>query len=147
MLRQALLTAAVLIAGPAAAAAGGESKAPKEVGQYVDISPVGLPVVANRQLANYVFVYVRINLTSGANASTWRQKEPYFRDALVRAAHRTPFNVAGDTQVIDTERLSAALMRGAVALTGPGVVRSVVVTSQSPRFRRRTPQPQVAASH
>jgi hypothetical protein len=49
--------------------------------------------------------------------------------------------------VIDTERLSASLMRDAVALTGPGVVRSVVVTSQSPRWRRKAPQPQVAARH
>jgi len=146
MLRHALIAAILLTAGPAAAAGGG-SKAPKEIGQYVDISPVGLPIVANRQLANYVFVYVRINLTGGANASTWRQKEPYFRDALVRAAHRTPFSVSGDTQVIDTERLSASLMRDAVALTGPGVVRSVVVTSQSPRWRRKAPQPQVAARH
>lgn len=144
MFRRALISALLLAAaGPAAASGGGEAK-PKEVGQYVDLAPVGLPIVADRQLVNYVFVYVRINLASGANPSRWREKEPYFRDALVRAAHRTPFTVAGDYQVIDTARLSATLQREAAALTGPGVVRSVVVTSQAPRWRRPAPRAQVA---
>jgi hypothetical protein len=145
MLRRALVaTTLLLAAGPAAASGGGEAKASKEVGQYVDLSPVGLPIVADRQLVNYVFVYVRINLASGANPSRWREKEPYFRDALVRAAHRTPFTLQGDYQKIDTAALSATLQREAVALTGPGVVKSVVVTSQAPRWRRSAPRAQVA---
>lgn len=147
MLRRAAIAAAVLLsASPALASGGGGDKAKpnKDVGQYVDLSPVGLPIVANRQLVNYVFVYVRINLTSGANPSKWREKEPYFRDALVRAAHRTPFTVPDDYQTIDTAKLSAALYREASAQTGPGVVKSVVVTSQAPRWRRSVPRPQVA---
>ena len=50
-----------------------------------------MPIVVDGQLVNYVFVYVRLNLTSGANATRLREKEPFFRDALVRAGHRTPF--------------------------------------------------------
>ena len=67
-----------------------------DAGQYVELQPVGLPIVSGGRLVNYVFVYVRINLTSSANASRLREKEPFFRDAMVRAAHRTPFTLASD---------------------------------------------------
>ncbi|MDB5453597.1 MAG: hypothetical protein JWO33_2175 [Caulobacteraceae bacterium] len=133
----------LIVAGPAAAS---EEKKPAaaEVGQYVDLSPVGLPIIVRGQLVNYVFVYVRINLSSGANTGRWREREPYFRDALVRASHRTPFTLADDYQKIDVARLTATLTRDAAAITGPGVVRSVVVTSQAPR--RRVPAPRPVAS-
>lgn len=145
MYRRTLLAALtfLVLAGPAAASGASKEKkpAPREVGQYVDLTPVGLPIVVRGQLVNYVFVYVRINLAGGANVSRWREKEPFFRDALVRASHRTPFTLADDYQQIDTAKLSAALMRDAAAITGPGVVRSVVVTSQAPRRRVPTPRP------
>ena len=134
----ALLT---LLAGPALAA-GGKEKGKDEkgdVGQYVDLQPVGLPIVAKGQLINYVFVYVRINLTSAANAARWREKEPFFRDALVRAGHRTPFTLAGDLGAVDVPKLTAALTRDASAIAGAGQIRSVVVTSQAPRRRARVP--------
>ncbi|WP_374472650.1 hypothetical protein [Phenylobacterium sp.] len=146
MLRRAFIALAVLLAaGPAAASGGGskpkgEGEAKAEVGQYVDLAPVGLPIVVDGRLVNYVFVYVRINLAPGANTSQWRAREPFFRDALVRAGHRTPFTLASDYQKIDTGRLTATLMRDAVRITGPGVVRSVVVTSQAPRGRAVVPR-------
>jgi hypothetical protein len=146
MHRRTLLAALPFLIVVASAAAASEEKAPapKEVGQYVDLSPVGLPIIVRGQLVNYVFVYVRINLTNGANTGRWREKEPYFRDALVRASHRTPFTVADDYQKIDVARLAATLTRDAAAITGPGVVRSVVVTSQAPRRRVPAPRPVAA---
>jgi hypothetical protein len=114
---------------------------PKEVGQYVDLQPVALPIVVNQVLVNYVFVYVRINLKSGADVIKLRDKEPMFRDALVRAGHRTPFVVPGDWQRIDEAKLDAALAREAALITGPGAVASVVVTSQSPQKRAMPPRP------
>jgi len=127
--------AAVLAFAPAAPAA--EKKT--EVGQYVDLQPVGLPIVADGRLVNYVFVYVRLNLTSSANAAKLREREPYFRDALVRAAHRTPFTLVGDYGKVDVPRLTAALYREASAIAGPGMISSVVVTSQAPRRRVASP--------
>jgi hypothetical protein len=138
MLRRTLIAAAVaLAAGPALAAEKPGGKG--DVGQYVDLQPVGLPIVVNRQLVNYVFVYVRINLTSGANVSRLREKEPFFRDALVRAGHRTPFTLPNDLGAVDVPKLTAALTREASAIAGPGQIRSVVVTSQAPRRRARVP--------
>lgn len=145
MRRRTLLTAALALAAAAPPAwASGDKKEGKEgkqdVGQYVDLQPVGLPIVSDRVLVNYVFVYVRINLTSSANASKLREKEPVFRDALVRLGHRAPFTLPSDLSKIDTVRLTASLKQEVVRLIGPGQVLSVVVTSQAPRRRITTPK-------
>lgn len=138
MLRRRLISALPLLllgAGPAVASEG--EAASKQVGQYVDLQPVALPIIVDGQLANYVFVSVRLNLASGADTSRWRAKEPFLRDALVRAAHTTPFNVPGDQQKIDVAKLTSTLMRVSAVICGPNVVRSVVVTSQVSSHRAR----------
>lgn len=143
MLRQALIAVrmAALVAACASPALAADKKeeGKGDVGQYVDLQAVGLPIVVNRQLVNYVFVYVRINLTSGANVARLREKEPVFRDALVRAGHRTPFTLASDLGAVDVPKLTATLKRDAAAIAGPGQILSVVVTQQAPRRRARTP--------
>ena len=129
-----VLACSAVLAGPVTAAE--EKKDAKgDVGQYVDLRTVGLPIVSKGELANYVFVYIRINLTSASNVSKLREMEPFFRDALIRSAHRQSFALASDFGKIDAPRLSASLMRDAVAIAGPGQIRSVVVTSQVSRRR------------
>lgn len=138
MLRRVLMIAAAALAVATASQASeakGEGEGKGDVGQYVDLQPVGLPIVYKDRLVNYVFVYVRINLTSAANVSKWREKEPFFRDALVRVAHRTPFSLPSDLSKIDTQRLSASLTAEAARIVGPGQIRSVVVTQQAPLRR------------
>jgi hypothetical protein len=144
MFRRVLLLAAplALLAATAQASgkkAEGDEKSP--VGQYVDLSTVALPIVVDGRLVNYVFASVRLNLATGANSVKLREKEPFFRDALVRAAHRTPFTLASDHSRIDEARLSAAMMREATAIAGRGAVKSVVVNSQSPKKYIATPRP------
>ena len=137
----ALAAAFMLATGPASAA--GPPKADKPgagSGQYVDLLPVGLPIVAEGRIVNYVFVHVRINLSPFANGAKLRDKEPFFRDALVRVGHRTPFTLASDYGRIDEPRLVAALKREADAIAGPGQVRSVAVIQQAPRRRVATPR-------
>jgi hypothetical protein len=111
------------------------------VGQYVELQPVAMPIVFDGRLVNYVFVYVRINLQGGADVSKIRDKEPFFRDALVRDAHRTPFIVPGDWQKIDESKLIAVMTRDAVSIVGPGVVSSVTITSQTPQKHVMPPRP------
>ena len=137
--RLLILAAPVLIF--AGVAQAGEDKKPKEVGQYVDLQPVAMPIVVDGQVVNYVFVYVRINLKSGADIIKLREKEPFFRDILVRDGHRTPFLVAGDWQKVDEAKLVAAMTRDAAAITGPGVVSSVTLTNQIPQKRIMPPRP------
>jgi hypothetical protein len=139
MLRRLLIALApLLILGQAAHASEGKG-AKTDVGQYVELQPLAMPIVIRGELVNYVFVYVRLNLASSANVTRLREMEPYFRDALVRAGHRTPFVVPSDYQKVDEARLTATMMREAIAIAGPGQIKSVVVTSQTPS--RRVPQP------
>jgi len=146
MLRRALIFAAPLaLLATAVSASEKEAKDEKTaVGQYVDLSPVALPIAVNGRLVNYVFAYVRINLTPNANSVKLREKEPFFRDALVRAGHRTPFTNPRDYTVLDGARLSAALTREATLIAGPGMVKSVVITSQTPKRRQGLPTPKPA---
>jgi hypothetical protein len=123
MLRRALIASLPLLLAAGAAAADETHAA----GQYVDLAPVALPVVAGRKLVNYVFVYLRINLTPGANLAQWRDREPYFRDALVKIAHRTPFGLPSDYSKLDEPRLKAALFQAASEITGPGQVASIEI--------------------
>jgi len=131
------LFAGTLVAAPACAGEGAASS--KQVGQYVDLQPVGLPVILDGQVVNYVFVNVRLNLAPTADTSRWRAKEPFFRDALVRLGFRTNLNVPGDAEKLDATKLSAGMMLEAATIAGPGVVRSVQVTAQTPSHRVRRP--------
>ncbi|PZQ54450.1 MAG: hypothetical protein DI570_23080 [Phenylobacterium zucineum] len=142
MLRRALTSALILAlaASPVLAADSKKEGEKGDVGQYVDLQPVGVPIMHERRLVNYIFVYVRINLTSRADVSKLREKEPFFRDALIRAAHRTPFTDPKDLTKVNAPMLSAALVRDATAIAGAGQIISVVVTDQAPRRRFGMPK-------
>lgn len=136
-----LIAAPLLVSGPASAAAPPKSdKALASQGQYVDLLPVGLPIVVQGKIVNYVFVHVRIHLSPFANGIKLREKEPFFRDALVRAGHRTPFTLTSDYGRIDEARLSASLKQEAEAIAGRGQIRAVAVTQQAPRRQVATPR-------
>ena len=91
-MRASSLLAAVLILAPAAVRAGEATKAAPASQHAIDISTVALPIVWQGRVVNYVFTGVRVNLVPSADAMRLRtEKEPFLRDALVRAGHRTPF--------------------------------------------------------
>jgi hypothetical protein len=142
MLRRALIAALpLLVAAPALASEEKKKSDPKDIGQYVDLASVALPIVVGGQLVNYVFVSVRVVLTTSANAGKLRALEPFFRDALVKAAHRTPFTNPNDYATIDVPRLQAALLREAIAIGGQDNVRAISVLSQTPKQRVGLPKP------
>jgi hypothetical protein len=136
----ALAIAATLIA-PAVQAKEDEKK-PAPTTQYVDVSPVALPVIIDGVVRNYVFVSARINLTPSANSGKLREKEPYFRDAMVRAAHRTPFNKPGDLNHLDEAKIAASLLNNAGVICGPGAVKDVKIVSQTPKTWLTAEKPQ-----
>jgi len=130
--------AIIAVAGPAAAQA-------PPVGQYVDLAPVAMPVVADGRLINYVFVYMRLNLTPQADMPRWRDKEPYFRDALVKLGHRTPFTRYDDYTRLDEPRLKSALYQAASAIAGPGQIAGVqILPGGGPMRRTGLPKPKLA---
>src|SRR5260221_119629 len=116
------LLAAAALATPVLAA---EEKKNDDNGLYVDLAQTGLPVIQDGRLGNYVFVHVRLNLAPGSNPVQLRTREPFFRDALVRAAHRTPFVIAGEPNKLDEAALKRTMMVEAAKIAGPRAVASV----------------------
>jgi hypothetical protein len=130
----------------AAGARAAPSAAPQE-DQSVTLSPVAVPIVIGGHLANYVFVTVRVLLRPGADQGALRDKEPYFRDALVRAAHRTPFVLADDYNHVDQAKLRAAMIRESSAIAGSAAIRDVAIVEQTPQHQVRSPRPNPPPSH
>ena len=115
--------------------------------QAVTLSPVALPIVVDGRLANYVFATVKVLLKPSADSLVLRDKEPYFRDALVRAAHRTPFVLKYDYNHVDAAKLRAVMMREAVAIAGPNAIRDIVLMEQTPQHNVPSPRPAQAPPH
>jgi len=113
---------------------------PKVDDQSVKLSPLALPIVVDGRVLNYVFVTVKVDLSPSANAMALRDKEPTFRDALVRDAYRTPFVTPGNYNHLDEARLKAVFIRDATAIAGAGQVRGIEVLNQTPQ-RFIPPQP------
>ena len=134
MFRKSLAVAlCLLLASPAWAA---EDKKEESGGQSVLMSPVALPIVVEGRVVNYVFVTLRLELAPLANSNRLREREPYFRDALIRAAHRTPFTLASDLTKIDEARLKTTLLKEAQSIAGPGAVRSITIVNQASKSSR-----------
>jgi len=130
------------LAAPAAHASEAKKEgAETKSAQYVDITPVALPIVVDGRLVNYVFVQVRLNLAPGADATKLREKEPYLRDALVRVAHRTPFTSKTDYMHVDEPTLKSAVSREVTPLIGARNVASVQIMMQQPKQRVGLPRP------
>lgn len=123
---------AAAVAGPALASSGGGGSTPPPA---FNMSGVGLPVISGGRVRNYVFVSLRLHLGGHATPESMRLKDAFLRDALVRAAHRTPFTVADDWTRLNAAALSASLMRSAASIAGRGSVTRVEVVSQAPRRR------------
>lgn len=139
MRRRDLLSVAAVLPAAAVASTAVASEKPAAGGATLNISGVGLPIIAGGRVRNYVFVSMRLHLGGSATVESMRGKEAYLRDALVRAGHRTPFVVPNDWTLIDTNALSASLIRSAATIAGRGSVSRVEIISQAPRWRIATP--------
>lgn len=134
MNRRALIlaVAGAALSGPALASPSAETPAQPV---SFNLTGVGLPIIVGGRVRNYIFVVLKLHLGQGRALDAVRAKEPYLRDALVRAGHRTPFVLADDWNQVDAEALSASLIRSADALIGKGAIARVEVVSQAARRR------------
>ncbi len=136
-MRRSLLLAlgvAILAGGAQATDSPAKPSAP-----YLDLQPIGGPAIVHGRLVNYIFVDVRLMLGRGADAAKLQDQEPFLRDAVVRAATRTPFNPPQDGVHLDVPRLKAEVLREASVQLGPGKVVSVDIRSQTPRRQTGVP--------
>src|SRR4051812_46464307 len=114
--RRLLLAAALGVcsmgaAGPALANAKKEKKEGKEEGQALDptykLGSMTIPIIANGRIVNYVFVAMNLKLTSGTEVVSFKAQQPALRDAIVRAAYKTPFTRADTWKEVDGPRLTS----------------------------------------
>jgi hypothetical protein len=95
-------------AGGHGAPAEGEGAADdKEISRSIDLSGLVFPLFDEKgKLKNYIFVSARMLAGPGKDVWKYREQQHFIRDAIVRAAHRTSFNVKGDYNKLD-EKLAA----------------------------------------
>jgi hypothetical protein len=119
-----------------------EAKKKGEEGLDVNMSQVAIPVLLHGRLVNYIFVTLRLTLRPGSDPIKLREKEPYFRDALVRLAARTALNSPTDLAKVNEPLLRADMLAQCAQIVGPGVVTGVVVVHQAPQHEAWTlPKP------
>ena len=135
-----LATACALAAGPAFA---GEKK--EGEGQALDptykLGSMTIPIIANGRIVNYVFVAMTLKLSSGAQVEAFKDKEPELRDAIIRAAFKTPFTRPDTWKEVDGPRLISFVMNQCGVLYGKGKVVSVEIVKQIPRQQLMPPKP------
>lgn len=103
------------LAGPGKEAAGEE----KEVARSVELSGLAFPVFTRGgKLKGYLFVNARMLVAPGKDPWRYREKAHFIRDAVIRAAHRTSFNTAGDFDKLDERLAERECLKAANAILG-----------------------------
>ena len=136
MRRRDLIAAgtAVALAAPASRVLASEKAETPAEAPTLNIAGVGLPVIADGRIRNYVFVTIRLHVGGGQTLEAVRAKDPFFRDAIVRTAHRAPFTLANDWTKLNETAINAAVMAIANVVIPGGVTKSEVLI-QTPRRR------------
>ena len=145
MLRPLLLAVLLVACAPAAAVAAGKKAEAVDNTPYVDLAAVGVPIIVDGKIVNYVFVQARLHVAPGQDSFKLKAKEPWYRDALVRAAHRTPFVRSDNWTVVDDRRLTAVLLAEARRISGPKAFSRAELRNQAPRKHTGMIRPKTAA--
>jgi hypothetical protein len=119
----------------------GDGKPASAIGDKIETAPIGLPVIWKGRIMNLVFVRLRLYLSHPADVGVFRAKEPYVRDVVVRAAHRTPFTLPNDLNHIDADALSRSVLPAINAELGAGVIKRVEVIEQHAQHGLPRPTP------
>ena len=143
MRRRDLIAAgtAVALSGPIVAASSSARASEKKkaegeppVDHSVNLSPIGLPVIVDGRIRNYVFITLKLHLGEEATAEAIRAKQPFLKDALVRTGHTAPFTMPDDWATLSENKINAAMM--AIAeVVAPHSVTACEVLTQVPRRR------------
>lgn len=105
---------------PAKKEGGGMSSAEeKEISRSVELGGLVFPVFGDdRKLHNYIFVNARMVVGPGKDPFKYRDQGHFIRDAVLRAAHRTSFNVKGDWNKFDEKLAAKECLRAANEAVG-----------------------------
>lgn len=111
----ALLAAAPAFASPPEGGHGeAASQTPdeKEVSRSVELGGLVFPVFDEKgKLKNYLFVNARMLVGPGKDPWKYREQAHFIRDAVIRAAHRTSFDLKNDPTKLDEKRAAAECLK------------------------------------
>lgn len=119
-----------LVTGPAFAS-GKKDEAKSEAASSLDIYPFAAPITYDGRVVNYVFVSVRLVGAPGVEMQPLKAKEPFLRDAMVRAAHKTSFGKPGVLTEIDEGKVKATALAEARRILGPKTFVSAEIRKQT----------------
>lgn len=127
MVRIALWLSLFLVAPASFAAGGGHgeeaSRAPGA--PSVELPPFMAPVTVQGELRYYMYIVIKLDLTSDFKKPAVLEKVPYIQDALLRDVHKTPIGSAADPETIDETALAERFKPVIVAVLGPDIVDKV----------------------
>jgi hypothetical protein len=121
---------------------------PSPPGNTLNTAMVGVPIVSGGRLVNYVLVRLTLVLKPGTDASRLVEKEPYFREALVRLGYHIRLNPPNSLNTIDPALVSSKMLPLCQAITGGNLVTGVQIKYQEPArwLPPPTPAPNPAAA-
>jgi len=137
----AALIASTLLAGLANASGGGGHGAEKEKGgaageegaattaRSMDAPYLAVPVVRDGQLANYLFVSIRIEVAPGVDLWQTREKAHFLRDALVRASHANDLADPSDNNALNEARAIEVYRAAAIQALGAQAVGAISIVA------------------
>jgi hypothetical protein len=139
------LAASILIAASwgatatTAALAAPDKKPATAIGNALDLSLVAVPIVSRGRLVNYVLVRLTLTVRPGTDVTRLSEKEPFFREALVRLGYHTPLNPPNSLNQVDTALVSAKMLPLCRAIAGSDMLTGVEIKYQEPQKRLPAP--------
>jgi len=136
LLTVAAMIASTLLAGLANASGPSEKAKVKseteeggapQSGRSMDAPYLAVPVVRDGQLVNYLFVSIRIEITSGVDLWRTRERAHYLRDALVRASHANDLSDPNDSNALNEARAIEVYRAAAIHALGERAVGPVTI--------------------
>jgi hypothetical protein len=109
------------LASPPAGGHGAADESPdeKEVARSVELGGLVFPVFDEKgKLKNYLFVNARMLVGPGKDPWKYREQAHFIRDAVVRAAHKTSFNMKSDPTKLDEKLAAAECLKAANEVVG-----------------------------
>lgn len=116
--------ALMMFAFPAIAGGGGGEKREPGV-PSLDLPPFMAPVSENGELKFYMYIVVKLDLTSDFKKPVVLEKVPYLQDAVLRFVHASPIPALDGGEKIDEAALAQGLKPVIENVLGPDVVAQV----------------------
>lgn len=108
----------------------GDGTSEAEVARSLELGGLVFPVFDDKlKLKNYLFISARMLVGPGKDVWKYREQQHFIRDAILRAAHRTSFNVKGDIKKLDEKTAAAECLKAANQVVGePGALIQMTFT-------------------